>query len=78
MNIMTKRGSASNVDIYEHYCDSISDLPNIPKEQITLGSVAIILNGENGDLDVYMADSSKAWHNLLNNDEISSLEEEVE
>lgn len=61
MNILTKRGNLDNVVTYEHVCDEISDLPNIPSDQISLGSVAIVLKGENGGLEVYMADSNKKW-----------------
>ena len=61
MNILTKRGNLDNVVTYEHVCDEISDLPNIPSDQISLGSVAIVLKGENGGLEVYMADSNKEW-----------------
>ena len=61
MNIMTKRGSQDNVNIYEHYCDTKADLDNIPKDQIGLGSTAIVLKDENGELGVYLADSNKEW-----------------
>lgn len=67
MNIMTKRGSLDNVITYEHYCDTVADLANIPKNQITLGSVAIVLKGEDDELEVYMADTNKTWYPLLNN-----------
>lgn len=63
-NVMTKRGALDNNVTYEHYCDSAADLPNIPPEYITLGSIAVVLD-DNGSLGVYMADSSKQWHNLL-------------
>lgn len=64
MNVMTKRGNLDNVVTYEHYCDSVSDLENIDPEQITLGSVAIIVEGENDSLEVYMAKSDKTWVKL--------------
>lgn len=64
MNIMTKRGSMDNVVTYEHICDTNADLANIDPSQITLGSVAIILQGTNG-LEVYIANSNKQWINLL-------------
>ena len=60
MNIMTKRGSASNVDIYEHYCDSISDLPNIPKEQITSIDIEITEN----DIQMVLADEGPGIDNI--------------
>ena len=58
---MTKRGSLDNVVTYEHYCDTKSDLNNIPKNQITLGSVAIILKDENDSMGIYIATSQKEW-----------------
>ena len=59
MNLMTKRGSQDNVAIYEHYCDEKADLLNIPEEQITLGSTAIVLRDEGNELGVYIANSDK-------------------
>ena len=67
MNVMTKRGSIDNVVTYEHYCDRVSDLQNIPRDQITLGSVAIVLKNENDELEVYMATTGKEWVPLLEN-----------
>lgn len=67
MNIMTKKGSLDNVTPYEHYCDSTEDLNNIPKNQITLGSVAVVLQDSNNEeLQVYIANSNKEWIPLLN------------
>ena len=60
MNIMTKRGSQDNIVTYEHVCDTTADMANIEPEYITLGSIAIVLEGENG-LEIYMANSSKEW-----------------
>ena len=64
MNIMTKRGQEDNIVTYEHICDAAADMDNIDPAYITLGTVAIVLNGESGGLEVYMADSSKEWHKL--------------
>lgn len=61
MNIMTKRGSEDNVVTYEHYCDTKADLINIPQDQITLGSVAIVLKDEDNSMGIYMANSNKEW-----------------
>lgn len=61
MNIMTKRGSLDNNITYEHYCDTKADLNNIPKDQITLGSAAIVLQDEDGSLGIYLANSNKEW-----------------
>ena len=57
-NIMTKRGQQDNVVTYEHICDETADLQNIDPEYITLGSVALVLDGAAG-LEVYMAKSDK-------------------
>lgn len=59
-NIMTKRGQQDNVVTYEHICDETADLQNINPEYITLGSVALVLDGAAG-LEVYMAKSDKTW-----------------
>ena len=59
-SVMTKRGSQDNIVTYEHMCDTPSDLQNIDPRCITLGSVAIVLQGTNG-LEVYMATSDKQW-----------------
>ena len=61
MNIMTKRGSQDNVVTYEHYCDTVEDMAKIDPKYITLGSVCIVVSGELGDLDVYIANSQKQW-----------------
>lgn len=61
MNIMTKKGSLDNIITYEHYCDTKADLANIPKEQITLGSVAIVLKDEGNEMGIYLANSNKEW-----------------
>ena len=60
-NIMTKRGSLDNIVTYEHYCDTKADLANIPENEITLGSTAIVLQDEDGALGVYIATSDKEW-----------------
>ena len=59
-NIMTKRGTQDNVVTYEHICDETADLQNINPDYITLGSVALVLDGAAG-LEVYMAKSDKTW-----------------
>ena len=50
MNIITKQGSLDNNITYEHYCDTKADLANIPKDQITLGTVAIVLKDEGNEM----------------------------
>lgn len=59
-SIMTKRGSQDNVITYEHYCDTLEDRANIDPQYITLGSVCIVVEGENG-LTAYIANSNKEW-----------------
>lgn len=59
--IMTKRGSVDNVTTYEWICDTAADMANIDRKYITLGSVAVTLDG---GLEVYMANSNKEWINL--------------
>lgn len=59
--IMTKRGQLDNVVTYEHICDTVADMANINPSYVTLGSICIVIKGENDDLEVYMADSKKEW-----------------
>ena len=65
MNIMTKHGSLDNIITYEHYCDTKADLINIPKEYSTLGSIAIVVQDENNELNAYIANTQKEWVPLL-------------
>lgn len=60
---MTKRGSDDNEIVYEFMCDTIDDLDSLDRKYITLGSIAIVLQGAAG-LEVYMANSSKEWIQL--------------
>jgi len=64
MNIMTKRGSQDNVVTYEHICDTSADMVNIDPNYITLGSICIVINGEDGGMEVYMANSNKEWNSI--------------
>lgn len=61
MNITSKRGALDNVVTYEHYCDEKKDLTNIPQDQITLGSIAIVLKDDGDLMCVYIANSNKEW-----------------
>lgn len=61
-NIMTKRGNIDNITTYEHFCDTIADRANIDPKYITLGSDCIVINGESGGIEIYIADSNKEWH----------------
>lgn len=56
-HIMTKRGSQDNVLTYEHFCDTQTDLANIDPQYITLGSVAVVIDG----MEMYIANSNKQW-----------------
>ena len=60
-HIMAKRGQRDNVITYEHICDTRADRDNIDPSEITLGSTAIVLKGENNTLEMYMATSDKEW-----------------
>ena len=60
---MTKRGSEDNEVVYEFMCDTIDDLDSLDRKYITLGSIAIVLQGAAG-LEVYIANSSKEWIQL--------------
>lgn len=55
--VMTKRGSQDNVITYEFMCDEAEDLNAIDQQYITMGSVAVIING----FEVYIANSKKEW-----------------
>lgn len=57
---MTKHGSQDNQVANEFMCDTATDLAAIPKGDITLGSVAVVLHGDAG-IEVYIADSAKEW-----------------
>ena len=59
-NVLAKIGDFDNVSLYEHYCDTTADLANIPKEEIVLGSTAIVVNGDSG-FEAYIANSEKEW-----------------
>lgn len=60
MVITSKRGNLDNIITYEHICDTSTDLNNIQPQYITLGSVALVLQGDTG-LQIYMANSEKEW-----------------
>ena len=57
MNILLKDGSHTNREIFQHLCDTIDDLKNIPPTQINFGSLAYIVS--TGEL--YIANSDKEW-----------------
>jgi hypothetical protein len=55
---MTKRGSLDNCVTYEFICDTIEDMNAIEDRYRTIGSIAIVLQGDNG-LEVYISGSDK-------------------
>ena len=61
---MTKRGSQDNIVTYEFICDAISDMNTIENRYRTIGSVAVVLEGEGGGMEAYIAGSDKQWNNL--------------
>ena len=68
MNIMTKRSSSNNIITYEHICDTQADMSNINSDYITLGSICIVLNGADHNLEVYIANSDGTWQNIMQGD----------
>lgn len=54
---MTKHGSLDNEITNEFFCDTTADLANIPKSEVNLGSIAIIVEG----MQVFIANSNKQW-----------------
>ena len=54
---MTKRGSMDNETTNEFFCDTATDLANIPSNLVNLGSIAVVLDG----MEIYIANSSKQW-----------------
>lgn len=64
MTIMSKRGNLDNVVTYEHICDTTADMQKIDSKYITLGSTCIVISGDTGGMEVYLADSNKTWSPL--------------
>lgn len=60
---LTKRGNLDNEVTYEYMCDTTSDLNTIDPQYITMGSIAVVIEGETG-LSVYIANSQKQWINI--------------
>lgn len=68
---MTKAGSLDNEITYEFMCDAVEDMNAIGDEYRTLGSIAIVLAGESGGLEIYITNSAREWIPLnTSNDEI--------
>ena len=58
---MTKRGSLDNETTNEFFCDTDSDLANIPNNLINLGSVAVVIEG----MKIYIANSKREWVSFM-------------
>ena len=56
-SIILKDGSSINRETYQHLCDDISDLQNIPSNRINFGSLAYIISTGK----IYIADSNLEW-----------------
>lgn len=54
---MTKHGNQDNQVTNEFICDAATDLAAIDKKLITLGSVALVLDG----MEAFIANSNKQW-----------------
>lgn len=74
MNVLTKRGSLDNVVTYEHFCDTKADLANIPKNEITLGTIAIVLKDDDESIGIYIADSNKEWNGFSSGSSTEEIE----
>lgn len=60
-HVLVKRGNLDNIVTYEHFCDTTADLADIDPKEINLGSTSIVLEGENGGIEIYIANSKKKW-----------------
>ena len=60
---MTKQGSLDNCVTYEFMCDTVEDMNAIEDRYRTIGTVAIVLQGNSG-LEVYIASSDKQWNSF--------------
>lgn len=60
---MTKQGSLDNCITYEFICDTVTDMNAIENRYRTIGSVAVVLQGESG-LEVYIAGSDRQWNSM--------------
>lgn len=72
---MTKRGSLDNEITYEFFCDTIADMNAIENTYRTLGSIAVVLEGDGGGLEIYITNSQREWTALnISTGESSSTE----
>ena len=54
---MTKRGSLDNQVANEFMCDTAADLTKIDPTDITLGSIALVID----TMEIFIANSNKQW-----------------
>ena len=66
---MKKHGNLDNQVANEFMCDTTADLQNIAPEDITFGSVALIID----TTEIFIANSQKEWKSMT-----PSTEEEEE
>lgn len=57
MWIISKKNDITNRTNIEFMCDTFDDINAIPKEKITMGSIAIIINTQ----QIFIANSNKEW-----------------
>ena len=59
----TMRGNLDNEVTYTHFCDTKADMDDINTNEITLGSVCVVLEDEskNDTLQFLLAKSDKTW-----------------
>lgn len=67
---LAQRGSLDNEYTNVFYCDEKEDLEKIPKSEINLGSVAVVIE----PFEMFIAKSNKTWKSLTPNDSISEEE----
>lgn len=72
---MTKQGSLDNCVTYEFICDTVTDMNAIEDRYKVIGTIAIVLEGAYGGLEVYMTNSLKEWIIIseINNGNTESL-----
>ena len=63
---MTKRGSLDNETTNEFICDTAADLAKINSSLVSLGSIAIVLDG----MEVFIANSNKEWLSMAGTKEV--------
>jgi len=64
-HILVKKGEADNIATYTHFCDTLADMPDIDPHEINLGSTCVVLEGANGGIEFYIANSKKEWKKFV-------------